>query len=499
MPLAQDLLSLEYRKSWKQIYDEGDHTSIYHAAQALMTMQHAFGLFPRILGKGDLAQRLASLLLRQKREHITLDPKNPALTHASTTIDSLVIIDRSVDLATPMCSQLTYEGLLDELIGIEAAHVEVPDLNALPISPPASNDLQAPSGSNTPLLPQTPRGGKRKKHHLDPITDRVVAVIRDDNFAVVGMKLHEVAKRLNQDYDTRHTARTVPQMRAFVGRLGGLEQDRANLSIHTGLAQAIMRETGSERFARVLEIEQNLVAGVGLAEQQNAIEELINMEAPLATVVRLMCLLSVVGGGLKPKTLEFFKREILQTYGFEHLPLLLKLAKVGLLAKATPASTRANIGFAGVRRSLKLINDDVDEHRPRDISYVYSGYAPLSVRLVQAIAQKEAFIDPKRRLGATPESALSAPRAHPIIGWRGFEEVIACLPGATVDESQAQPTASASDPDQITTTVVFFLGGITYAEIAAIRYMSRQTRNRRFLIATTQTITGTTLVQDLYP
>ena len=34
-------------------------------------------------------------------------------------IESLLIIDRSTDLITPMCSQLTYEGLLDEVFGID--------------------------------------------------------------------------------------------------------------------------------------------------------------------------------------------------------------------------------------------------------------------------------------------------------------------------------------------------------------------------------------------
>jgi excinuclease UvrABC ATPase subunit len=33
-------------------------------------------------------------------------------------IDSLVILDRTVDLVTPMCTQLTYEGLIDEVYGI---------------------------------------------------------------------------------------------------------------------------------------------------------------------------------------------------------------------------------------------------------------------------------------------------------------------------------------------------------------------------------------------
>ena len=33
-------------------------------------------------------------------------------------IDELIIIDRSIDMITPLLTQLTYEGLIDELVGI---------------------------------------------------------------------------------------------------------------------------------------------------------------------------------------------------------------------------------------------------------------------------------------------------------------------------------------------------------------------------------------------
>ena len=36
----------------------------------------------------------------------------------SPQIDSLVLIDRNVDMITPLCTQLTYEGLIDEIFGI---------------------------------------------------------------------------------------------------------------------------------------------------------------------------------------------------------------------------------------------------------------------------------------------------------------------------------------------------------------------------------------------
>jgi len=100
-----------------------------------------------------------------------------------------------------------------------------------------------------------------------------------------------------------------------------------------------MAVTGTEEFNTALEIQQSkalsllpppltplthlnpvplslslvdLVAGVELSSQEQSIRDLINQEAPLRTVLRLLCLYSMISGGLKPKLLEEFKREILQ-------------------------------------------------------------------------------------------------------------------------------------------------------------------------------------------
>jgi vacuolar protein sorting-associated protein 33A len=35
-------------------------------------------------------------------------------------IESLIILDRACDLITPLRSQLTYEGVIDEMFGIDA-------------------------------------------------------------------------------------------------------------------------------------------------------------------------------------------------------------------------------------------------------------------------------------------------------------------------------------------------------------------------------------------
>lgn len=209
--------------------------------------------------------------------------------------------------------------------------------------------------------------------------------------------------------------------------------------------------------------------------------------------------------------------------------MLLSLAApslAALLPNPLPPSTPSSVAtskypYTALRKSLRLLIDDVDpDEIENDISYVYSGYAPISIRLVQCIAQKGGVLsnpaekekkstdDANGKKAVKGGSASVKVQAHPIVGWKGFEDVIASIPGETIDIVQKIPgspdggipaTASMSTfiyiyililsirseaydilsvlpKDQTTTTVVFFLGGCTYTEIAALRWVSRQNK-----------------------
>lgn len=60
-------------------------------------------------------QRLSGLLQR----HRASGESQYVDLQISDKVDSLIIVDRSVDWVTPMCTQLTYEGMLDEFVGIK--------------------------------------------------------------------------------------------------------------------------------------------------------------------------------------------------------------------------------------------------------------------------------------------------------------------------------------------------------------------------------------------
>jgi hypothetical protein len=59
------------------------------------------------------------MMLRMRRE---LSGQDPQIT---PQIDNLLILDRNVDLLTPLLSQLTYEGLIDEIFDISNSKLEM--------------------------------------------------------------------------------------------------------------------------------------------------------------------------------------------------------------------------------------------------------------------------------------------------------------------------------------------------------------------------------------
>ena len=213
--------------------------------------------------------------------------------------------------------------------------------------------------------------------------------------------------------------------------------------------------------------------------QITAIEDLIAQGADIQHVVRLLCLASITAGGIKGKTLENIKRELLQVsgrfrilndgalmarqaYGYSYLPLLLSLAAPPLailLPNPLPPSTPASIAgakfpYAPLRKSLRLLiegNESLDELE-NDISYVYSGYAPISIRLVQCVAQKGGVLSNPAKSKETgtedgsrkgKSTSLGQVQAHPIVGFKGFEDVLESIAGKTFDITQKGSEATS--------------------------------------------------------
>lgn len=485
-PLERDVLSLELDDSFRDLYLSKDTTPAFLLAKALMDIQSKHGLFPRIIGKGDNAKRVSTLLARMRQEVLAgggaEEGAKAGLTPSNTT-ESIIIIDREVDMVTPLLTQLTYEGLIDEVFKIQNNQADV-DSTIVGVPPPQTSQ----SASTTPTT--TSAASRKRKIQLDS-SDQLYDGIRDTNFAIVGTLLNKVARRLQTDYDSRHASKTASELKDFVKKLPAYQAEHQSLKIHTGLAEEIIKYTRTDEFSRLLEVQQNLAAGADPSSQFDAIEELVARDTPLPEILRLVCIYSCISGGIKTKEFDQFRRLILEGYGYQHLLTLNNLEKLQLfLSRSSPMASMIPMPGSGtgsapgtktnytyLRKQLRLIVDEVNEHDPNDVAYVYSGYAPLSIRLVQCILQKQYMLSITR--GASGATA-GAPTGSGAQGWRGFDEAVKHARGPAFDELQkgedkaVKARALLSGGGEKKTVFVVFVGGITFTEIAALRFIAKQ-------------------------
>ena len=150
------------------MYIDSDPTPTYHIARAICHLQALYGIIPRIYGKGKNAKVLLRMYFLfmyieaccnawegryvwcmrpyefKLDVHVQCHVIHDCLCHFTQTIadlmermrvemfgnsasareivpqiDAIILLDRSVDLLTPLSTQLTYEGLVDEVFGIK--------------------------------------------------------------------------------------------------------------------------------------------------------------------------------------------------------------------------------------------------------------------------------------------------------------------------------------------------------------------------------------------
>ncbi|CAL5018239.1 unnamed protein product [Urochloa decumbens] len=409
----------------------------------------AFGVIPNVRAKGVASTKAAELLNNMQQE----DPVNMD-DMGIPEINTVILLDREVDMVTPMCSQLTYEGLLDEMLQINNGSVEV-DASIM----------------------GTQQDGKKVKVPLNS-SDKLYKEIRDLNFEVVVQVLRQKATSIQQDYAEVKSTNTqsVSELKDFVRRLHSLPE----IARHVHLAQHLQSFTGKPSFHARLDIEQTILEVQNFEICFEYIEEMIHKQEPIENVLRLLVLLSLTNSGLPKKNFDYLRREMLHSYGFEHMNLLYNLEKAGLFKKQ---ESRSN--WIGITRALQLIVDVNDTASPSDISYIFSGYAPLSIRLVQHAVRS---------------------------GWRSIEELLKLLPGPhldlkrgglTIDSSlEVHPGSGAQQSiDRVghrSLVLVVFIGGVTFAEIAALRFLSAQEgMGYDFLVATTKVVNGNTILKPI--
>lgn len=439
IPLDAHLLSLERFSSFKSLYIDNDFTIIHSIAKSLILMEDIYGTIPIIHGKGEKAKMVWDLFLRLK-EAMKLPPRTK---EKGMGISEMIIFDRQNDLVTPLCSQLTYEGVLDDTIHIQSGYIHIP---------------------------KEITGKEQDSKVVVNSKDPVFGVIRPLHFSTVPQTLSAITKGLKSTYTEGKSLSSIPELKNFVQRLPDLTKKHDSLSVHIKVIEHIMTQKKKQEFQRHLFFERGILEAVEKTQITEYIEECIQRQMPYHIPLRLICLMSTTNNGIKPKYFLTLKRAFLHSYGYKHLVTFSNLFKVGLLQhKEDDQSKGSKSTFKLLSKHLKLVPKDPgahDMHTPKDMSYVYGGaYKPLSCAVVEHLV----------RTGS----------------WKGLDDILKHWAPQPFTYNEKGPP----HPSRDRVVLVYFIGGVTFSEFNALQLLGKKT-STTYIVATTNTINPVSLIES---
>ncbi|XP_029576694.1 vacuolar protein sorting-associated protein 33B isoform X2 [Salmo trutta] len=466
LPLDDDIISLELPEFFRDNFLEGDQRWVRTAGSALHLLHSVYGPFSKVYGIG----RCSKMAYESWREQVEEGEQRAR----QAEIGNVFLIDRDVDLVTPLCSQVVYEGLVDDIFRIKCGCVE--------------------------FGPDVTSSDKSIKVMLNS-QDKVFNEIRNEHFSQVFGFLSQKARNLQTAYDKR-SGMDIKQMKTFVSEeLKGLKQEHRLLSLHIGASESMMKKKTKQDFQELLKTEHSLLEGFEIRECISYIEEHINRQVSMVESMRLLCLLSLTENGLLPKDYRSLKAQFLQSYGIEHLLTFSNLKQLGLLVEQQPGETltvmESRVGklvndktagkltdafsslakksnFRALGRRLNLVpksDEEYDLRVPRDMAYIFSGaYIPLSCKLIEQVLERD--------------------------GWTGLEEVTRMLNGHEFAVTGSNGSDARVKTDSQRIILVMFLGGCTFSEISALRFLGRE-KGLKFIVVTTAITNSARLLESM--
>ena len=178
-------------------------------------------------------------------------------------------------------------------------------------------------------------------------------------------------------------------------------------------------------------------------------------------------------------------------YGYQEVATLCNLQDSGILRvrdKGFDWSDVKEVSFSFLltfTQKFKLIEETYDIKEPKSYSYVLTGLKPLSVRFIELFIEKQGFKNIGNKSKYLP--------ANPLI-------VMNLIPGENLyPDNEGELFQQLQNARQEKKKILlYFLGGVTFAEIGAIRFMNQQPNAKfRFVIATTQIINGNRAVSQM--
>ena len=445
VPIENDLISMERINSFKEIYANKDTTPISDFAESFIKLELCFGKVKHKYIKGEKA-KLFNNLLEKKESEVNMKTTDEIL--------GMIILDRSVDFITPFTSNYTYEGLFDEHFGINRGY-SIFENKYLTVTDNKKKE------------------NKDKEKDKDKGSQKVLYYLTSDHAS----QLYNEMKCMNYLDANKYMF----ELKSYYKN----EAQKENSNVKDLIAVQKVMETWKEfltKYKNPLEIngkfmnkfiEENIKPdNVTLRKQESIFlcatmpsnlklfyDDYIADKKDLYKLITLLILETLTQGCVKEY--NSLKRDILNVYGYQHIFLLRDLETIGLIKERADAigliKEKVNIKnmimeltYPQILNKLGLINPDANnpKNKFKDCSYIFQGYCPIILRLIERAVEGK---------------------------WGKLKDVITKIPGYTLfPENELEIEKPPLNEHKVQTIFVVLVGGISYNEIAGIRFINRK-------------------------
>ena len=430
IPIDKDILTLNFNEDLRKIYLENNYTIVTYLAKAIIKLEAIFGKFKSKYFCGNFTILLKKCLDREEYD-------NQVLEETKEETFSLLVFDRSYDFITPMCTNYTYEGLIDKYFGINFNKISVKD-NLINIDLKRSNELEDRNVIYK-LYNNNFYEKIRSMHYLHA----------NKYLSNELLRFSEINQKAKNESDLGQLKQTLKEFKEYLNK-------KDDLFKNYNLAKYISDNQNNYKNINTIQTERILLNGFKVENIQNIYDELIGEKVDLYEILRLMVIENFTRNGINKY--NKLKRDLLNIYGFQKIFLIENLEKLLWLGdKDFFKSVRKLVGvdFIAISNKLQLIKPNFTMEKITDCSYVFGEFCPIFLKLIEKFIQG---------------------------GWNNIYEIIKKRGFVDIPKNEKELFNEKKEKNFV---FVVFIGGITYAEIEGIRFLNMINNDFKFIIITT--------------
>ncbi|XP_050303716.1 vacuolar protein sorting-associated protein 33B [Anthonomus grandis grandis] len=463
MPLHLDtgILSLEMPLLYKTVFVEESYNLFPELPKVLWQLMHVIGTPNVTISLGQHSNNILKLLDDMWDSKGNTDVIN-------SDFGALVIIDRNIDYPSALLTPGIYSGLLSEIYSVRSGICD------------AKNLKEAETGTEQ-ILDEKYIPIKKKQPvniTLNSQQDPVYGDIKNRYFTQVTAVLSSLTKQLKSEQLSSQEMALDEIKRYVQTQLQATKSRKQFITNHLLAAESIINILG-HKYERQKDVEINLMKNSNKNSNWSYLNEILLSENDMLSSLRLFCLISITQT-LSEKEVNSFRRKFIHQFGFYGFAFK-TLEKLGILNE--PNLSLGSINISG-KLNLKLpkfissnfyVNaknlrqiptdpDNINLHHPTCASYVFGGaYIPLITQIAGLLLNSVPLEEIRLKLENVGPLILRNDKGYPLL----------CR-----------------------NILIFMVGGVTYAEIAACNLLETL-MGSKICILSDRVITGNDLMADI--